>query len=97
MSLQASKIKVGDTYSECVVENISRTQLVQYACASGDYNPLHTDEVYTVQAAGYKSVFAHGILTTGLTGKMLTNWVGDGTLTKFGVRFTNQVWPGDTL
>ena len=33
----------------------------------------------------------------GLTGKMLTNYVGDGTLTKFGVRFTNQVWPGDTL
>jgi acyl dehydratase len=33
----------------------------------------------------------------GLTGKMLTNYVGPGRLTKFGVRFTNQVWPGDTL
>ena len=42
-------------------------------------------------------MFAHGILTMGLTGKMLTNWVGDGTLTKFGVRFTNQIWPSDTL
>jgi acyl dehydratase len=42
-------------------------------------------------------VFAHGILTMGLTGKMLTNWVGDGTLTKFGVRSTNQIWPSDTL
>ena len=49
------------------------------------------------QAAGYPSVFAHGMLTMGLTGKMLTNYVGDGRLTKFGVRFTNQVWPGDTL
>ena len=49
------------------------------------------------QVAGYPSVFAHGMLTMGLTGKMLTNYVGDGTLTKFGVRFTNQVWPGDTL
>ena len=37
------------------------------------------------------------MLTMGLTGKMLTNYVGDGRLTKFGVRFTNQVWPGDTL
>ena len=37
------------------------------------------------------------MLTMGLTGKMLTNFVGDGRLTKFGVRFTNQVWPGDTL
>lgn len=97
MALKASELKVGDTHSERVVENLSRTQIVQYAGASGDYNPLHTDEVYTVQAAGYPGVFAHGMLTMGLTGKMLTNYVGDGRLTKFGVRFTNQVWPGDTL
>ena len=97
MALKASTLKVGDTHSERVVENLSRTQIVQYAGASGDYNPLHTDEVYTTQAAGYPSVFAHGMLTMGLTGKMLTNYVGDGRLTKFGVRFTNQVWPGDTL
>ena len=97
MALKASALKVGDTHAERVVENLSRTQLVQYAGASGDYNPLHTDEVYTVQVAGYRSVFAHGMLTMGLTGKMVTNYVGDGRLTKFGVRFTNQVWPGDTL
>ena len=97
MALKASALKVGDTHSERVVENLSRTQIVQYAGTSGDYNPLHTDEVYTTQVAGYPSVFAHGMLTMGLTGKMLTNYVGDGRLTKFGVRFTNQVWPGDTL
>jgi acyl dehydratase len=97
MALKASNLKVGDTHSEIVVENLSRTQIVMYAGASGDYNPLHSDEVYTTQAAGYPSVFAHGMLTMGLTGKMLTNYVGDGRLTKFGVRFTNQVWPGDTL
>ena len=33
----------------------------------------------------------------GMTGKMVTNYVGDGTLKKYGVRFTSQVWPGDTL
>ena len=97
MALNAAALKVGDTHSECVVENLSRTQIVQYAGVSGDYNPLHTDEVYTTQIAGYPSVFAHGMLTMGLTSKMLTNYVGDGRLTKFGVRFTNQVWPGDTL
>src|SRR5580692_6751798 len=97
MALKASALKVGDTHKECVVENLSRTQIVQYAGASGDYNPLHSDEVYTTQIAGYPSVFAHGMLTMGLTGNMVTNYVGDGTLTKFGVRFTNQVWPGDTL
>ena len=68
-----------------------------YAGASGDYNPLHTDDIYCREAAGYPGVFAHGMLTMGLTGKMVTNYVGDGRLTKFGVRFTNQVWPGDTL
>ena len=97
MALKASQLKVGDTHSEIVVENLSRTQIVMYAGVSGDYNPLHTDEVYTTQAAGYPSVFAHGMLTMGLTSKMLTNYVGDGRLSKFGVRFTNQVWPGDTL
>ena len=97
MALKASRLNVGDTHVERVVENLTRTQLVQYAGASGDYNPLHTDEIYTTQMAGYKSVFAHGMLTMGLTGKALTNYVGDGRLTKFGVRFTNQVWPGDTL
>ena len=97
MALSAKDLNPGDEHSEVVVDDLSRTQLVMYSGASGDYNPLHTDEVYTTEVAGYPSVFAHGMLTMGLTGKMLTNYVGDGRLTKFGVRFTNQVWPGDTL
>jgi len=97
MALKASELNVGDMYSECLVEDLKRTQIVQYAGASGDYNPLHTDEVFTTEIAKYPSVFAHGMLTMGMTGGMLTNYVGDGRLTKFGVRFTNQVWPGDTL
>lgn len=97
MALKASELKVGDTHSEVLVEDLKRTQIVQYAGASGDYNPLHTDEVFTTKVAGYPSVFAHGMLTMGMTGRMLTNYVGDGRLRKYGVRFTNQVWPGDTL
>ena len=97
MALKASQLTVGDTHEEQVVENLSRTQIVQYAGASGDYNPLHTDEIFATQVAGYPTVFAHGMLSMGMTGKMLTNYVGDGRLTKFGVRFSRQVWPGDTL
>lgn len=97
MALSASQLKVGDTYEEQVVDNLSRTQIVQYAGASGDYNPIHSDEVYTTKVAEYPSVFAHGMLSMGMTSKMLTNYVGDGRLTKFGVRFTRQVWPGDSL
>jgi acyl dehydratase len=96
-ALKASDLKIGDTYSECLVEDLKRTQIVMYAGASGDYNPLHTDEVFTTKVAGYPTVFAHGMLTMGMTGRMLTDYVGDGRLTKYGVRFTNQVWPGDTL
>jgi len=97
MLLNASELKVGDTYSEEVCRNLSRTQIVQYAGASGDYNPVHTDQLYTKEIAGYPSVFAHGMLSMGMTGKMLTNYVGDGRLTQFGVRFTSQVFPGATL
>jgi len=95
--LSARTLQVEDTYEEQIVNNLTRTQLVQYAGASGDYNPVHTDEVYTTKIAGYPSVFAHGMLTMGMTGKMLTNYVGDGRLTTLGVRFTRQVWPGDHL
>ncbi len=97
MALKASDINVGDTHEEEVCRNLSRTQIVQYAGASGDYNPLHSDEIFTTQIAGYPSVFAHGMLTMGMTGKMLTNYVGDGRLKSFGVRFTSQVFPGATL
>ena len=97
MALSASKLKVGEVHSARLVEDLKRTQIVQYAGASGDYNPLHTDEVFTTKVAGYPSVFAHGMLTMGMTGKMLTDYVGDARLTKYGVRFTSQVWPGDTL
>ena len=97
MPLRATQLKVGDTREEVVVENLSRTQLVQYAGASGDYNPVHTDEIFATKIAGYPTVFAHGMLSMGATGRMLTNWVGDGRLTKYGVRFVSQVWPGDSL
>ena len=97
MALKASELNVGDTYTETVVDDLKRTQIVMYAGASGDYNPVHTDEPFATKVAGYPTVFAHGMLTMGLTGRMLTNYVGDGRLTEFGVRFTSQVFPGDTL
>ena len=97
MALSASTLEVGESRTEVVLENLARTRLVMYAGASGDYNPLHTDEVYVTQAAGYPTVFAHGMLSMGATGKLLTDWVGNGRLTKYGVRFVNQVWPGETL
>ena len=97
MPLKASQLKVGDSHEQKLVEDLRRTQIVQYAGASGDYNPLHTDEPFATQAAGFPSVFAHGMLTMGMTGRALTDYVGDGRLTKYGVRFMAQVFPGDDL
>lgn len=97
MSVKIAELAVGDRYEAVVVEDLSRTQLVMYAGASGDYNPLHTDEVYATQVAGYPTVIGHGALTMGVTAKLVTDWLEDGEITAFGVRFQRQVWPGDTL
>ncbi len=91
------ELAVGQTFETVVVADLKRTQIVQYAGASGDYNPLHTDEIYATKIAGYPSVFAHGMLTMGLTGQAVAGLVGAENLLRFGVRFTAQVWPGDTL
>jgi acyl dehydratase len=95
--LLAGSLAVGQTFEAVVVTDLKRTQIVQYAGASGDYNPLHTDEIYATKIAGYPSVFAHGMLTMGLTGQVIAGLVGAENLVRFGVRFTAQVWPGDTL
>ena len=97
MTLSVSDIAVGDSRERVLTKDLPRTQLVQYAGASGDYNPLHTDEVYAKEIAGYPGVFAHGMLTMAMTARALTDWVGDGVLTSYGVRFKSQVWPGDEL
>ena len=97
MTVKRNEIKVGDSKSLVVFDNLTRSQIVMYAGASGDYNPLHSDEVFTTKIAGYPSVFAHGMLSMGATGRVLTDWFGADGLAKYGVRFVNQVWPGDTL
>ena len=88
---------VGDTRTLVLTEDLSRTQIVQYAGASGDYNPLHSDDRFTTEVAGYPSVFAHGMLTMGMTGRVLTDWFGVEGLRAYGVRFVKQVFPGDAL
>jgi acyl dehydratase len=97
MALSVSQLQVGESRTEVIVDDLGRTQLVMYAGASGDYNPLHSDERFATEVAGYPGVFAHGMLTMGMTGRLLTDWMGDGRLTKYGVRFSKQVWPGDSL
>ena len=90
-------LEVGASRTVVLVENLTRTRIVQYAGASGDFNPLHTDEPFAREVAGFPGVFAHGMLTMGMTARAVTDWVGEERLVRIGVRFTAQVWPGDTL
>jgi len=89
-------VNKGDRFEQLLTEDLTRTQIVQYAGVSGDYNPVHTDEIFAVHA-GFPSVFAHGMLTMAMTAQALTGWLGEENLTRYGVRFKKQVWPGDQL
>ncbi|RFA08529.1 hypothetical protein B7R54_04290 [Subtercola boreus] len=93
----AAEVRPGASWSRLLVQHLTRGQIVQYAGASGDFNPLHTDEPYAVGVAGYPSVFAHGMLTMALAGSALTDLFGADSLARFGGRFRAQVWPDDTL
>jgi acyl dehydratase len=87
---------VGDSWERVVADGLTRTQIVMYAGASGDFHPVHHDEVVAAEM-GYPSIFAHGMLTMGLTGRLLTDVVGDEGLLRYGARMVAQVWPGDVL
>jgi acyl dehydratase len=87
---------VGERRERVICAELHRTQIVQYAGASCDYSPLHTDEVAAVRA-GQPSVMAHGMMVMAASGGVLTDWVGLEALTRFGVRFRAPVWPGDRL
>ncbi len=79
-----------------LTHTLNRTDLVRYAGASGDYNPMHHDEI-KAKAAGQPSVFGHGMFSMGLLGTAITNYVGAGTLTRYNVRFARQTWPEEVL
>lgn len=75
---------------------LTRTDLVRYSGASGDFNPMHTDDV-AAREAGLPGVFGHGLFTAGLLATAVTDYVGIGNLRSYRVRFTRQTWPGEVL
>jgi acyl dehydratase len=75
---------------------ITRTQIVRFAGAAGDFNPMHHDEPFAL-AAGQPSVFAMGQLSAAIVAKAVADWLGRDNVVAYGVRFTDKVWPGDSL
>ncbi|HVN86971.1 MAG TPA: MaoC/PaaZ C-terminal domain-containing protein [Candidatus Binatia bacterium] len=89
-------VNEGDEIPAFVAKNLTRTDLVRYAGASGDFNPIHHDQTFA-EGAGLPTVFAHGMLNAGFVGKCVTDFVGVQNLRQFKVRFATRVWPGDTI
>lgn len=77
-------------------ERMTHTQLVKYAGASGDFNPIHT-VVPVAKQAGLKDCIAHGMLVMGMAGEALTTWFSLNQLKLFQVRFANMTYPGEQL
>jgi acyl dehydratase len=79
-----------------LTEPVTRTQIVRFAGAAGDFNPMHHDEPFAL-AAGHPSVFAMGQLPAAILGSAVSKWLGRGSIAAYGVRFKDKVWPGDRL
>ena len=75
---------------------LTRTDLVVYAGASGDFNPMHHDEI-KAQKAKLPSVFGHGMFSMGILGTALTDFVGVDNVKSYSVRFVKQTWPDEVL
>lgn len=94
--LAAARLRVGTQAPGCEFGPLTRQMFVRYAGASGDLNPMHYDD-QLAQAAGYPSVFAQGMFSAALLAGFATDWLGAECVRRFGVRFREQVWPGDVL
>lgn len=90
-------VVAGDVRVVEVVSDLKRTQIVMYAGASADFNPLHTDEPFARETAGNPTVMAHGMLVMGMAGRVLSDWFGHANIRRYRARFLAPTWPGDTL
>ena len=89
-------IDIGYEIPPLVKEPISEVQIVKYAGASGDFNPLHVVHSFG-EKAGYGGVIAHGMLIMGFLGQMVTDWAHDNFVKNIGVNFKAVSKPGDTI
>jgi len=89
-------VTVGSVVHRLEKPPISRVQLVKYAGASGDFNPLHTDD-RVGQAAGIGGVIAHGMLVMGFAGQAITQYLPQSALQTFAVRFVGMTRPEESI
>ncbi|MCL6611218.1 MAG: dehydratase [Peptococcaceae bacterium] len=90
------RINTGDEMPVLKKEPVNQIQLVKYAGASGDFNPLHYVDAVG-KAAGQGGVIAHGMLIMGFMGQAVTDWIPNRCLKSFKVRFMKVTRPGDAI
>lgn len=84
------QVAVGDVLPAATYP-LQRVDLVRYAGASGDFNPIHWNERFAGEV-GLPNVIAHGMLTMATAARLVTDWCGDpGAVVEYGVRFTRPV------
>jgi acyl dehydratase len=92
----APSLQAGDSPRPRKVGPLTATDIVRFAGAGGDFNPLHHDEA-AAHAAGFETVIAMGQFSAGLLAGLLTDWVGIENVRAFEVRFVAPVYVGDVL
>ena len=90
------QIRVGHAFEKITKEPVTEVQLVKYAGASGDFNPIHTVH-HVAEQAGLGGVIAHGMLIMGFVGQAIATWIPHECLKKFSVRFRGMTRPGDVI
>ena len=96
VKLYFEDVQVGDTIPKLVKSPVSHLQLVRYAGASGDFNPLHTDPKFG-ELIGVGGIIAHGMLIMGFVGQLLSDYMGPTSLRKFDVRFKGMTRLDDVI
>ena len=96
VKLYYEDVQIGDTIPKLVKSPISHLQLVRYAGASGDFNPLHTDPKIG-ELVGIGGIIGHGMLIMGFVGQMLSDFIGPTALRKFDVRFKGMTRLDDII
>jgi len=90
MSIALSELQAGQEIGRTALE-ITRADLVRYAGASGDFNPIHWNERFA-RSVDLPGVIAHGMFTMGAAVQLVTDWIGDpGAVLDYQTRFTRPV------
>jgi len=92
MPVNFDAIQIGDAIPTYTSEPITRTHLVRYSGASGDFNPLHHDSTFA-RMIGREDVIAHGMFVMGIAGEAITSWIDNKYLRKFSVHFLSMTQP----